>query len=361
MRTVIQASAPGKVILAGEHSVVYGQPALVMAIDKRAFTNIERIEPRAEPIIHITTHDYDTSISTPFSVGSRFFNHQPAHLHPLLQIIQLLYVKEGLGDSLKIDIRSDIPKNAGLGSSAAVCVSLSAALVAAFELEYTLEDISALAFEGEKVVHGTPSGVDNTVATFGGCLRYHQGRTEPVRGSNIQLIIGDTGIPRETKTWISKVRTRYDTCSEVMALTVEAMGRLVGEAEKYLAKRNLERLGEMFDISQGLLSTIGVSIPQIDQLVNAARTAGAYGAKLTGAGGGGNIFALVDEESQQAVVEALQKNGVTPVIVNSEAQGVKSTLLNESLGLTPPKIKTNLFSVLAGIWRGPEPNPLATP
>lgn len=343
MRKVVQVSAPSKIILAGEHSVVYGQPALVIAIDKRAFAKVERTGSIVKPIIQITTQNYGTSISTPFSVGYEFFANQPAHFHPLLQIIQSIYVKEGLHDSLKIDIHSEIPKGAGLGSSAAVCVSLSAALASAFELDYSLEDISALAFEGEKVVHGTPSGVDNTIATFGGCLRYQQGKIKSVRGSDIQLIIGNTGISHETKTWVSKVRSRYDAYPEVIAPIIEAMGFLVGEAEKYLTSGDLERLGELFDINHGLLSTIGVSIPRLDQLVNIARTAGAYGAKLTGAGGGGCMFALVDEKNQQSVFESLQKTAISPVIVNLESQGVRPTMINDSPSLIP-KIKTCGFS-----------------
>jgi len=193
--------------------------------------------------------------------------------------------------------------------------------------------------------------VDNTIATFGGCLRYHKGKTKPERGSDIQLIIGHSGVSRETKTWVSKVRTRYDAYTKVMAPTIEAMGFLVGEAQKHLANGDLERLGEIFDINHGLLRTIGVSIPRLDQLVSVARITDAYGAKLTGVGGGGCMFALVDEKNQQSVFNALQKNNETPIVVNLESQGVKSVILNEFSSLIP-EIKTRgLSGLLSSLCR----------
>ncbi|MHA2203292.1 MAG: mevalonate kinase, partial [Candidatus Hodarchaeales archaeon] len=230
MRKVTQASAPGKIILTGEHSVVYGQPALVMAIDKRTLAKVELIESTTRPIIQITTHNYGNSISIPFTTSTEFFINQPIHFHPLLKIIQSIYMKEGLNDSLKVDIHSEIPRSVGLGSSAAVCVALSAALALAYDLDYSREDISHLAFKGEKVVHGTPSGVDNTIATFGGCLKYQQGKGEPVKFHDIPLILGNTGIPHETKTLISSVRARFSIYPEVMASTIKAMGLLVEDA-----------------------------------------------------------------------------------------------------------------------------------
>ena len=93
MSKIAQASAPGKIILVGEHSVVYGQPALVMAINKRAFVKVERTESMGDPFIQITSRDFGTSTLTPFSVGPEFFANQTAYLHPLLQIIQSIYVK----------------------------------------------------------------------------------------------------------------------------------------------------------------------------------------------------------------------------------------------------------------------------
>ncbi len=315
-----------------------------MAIDKRIFAKIERIESITRPTIQITTRNYGTSISTPFTVGTEFFINQPAHFHPILKILQAVYMKEGLNDSIKVDIHSEIPRSVGLGSSAAVCVAFSAALALAFDLDYSLEDISHLAFKGEKIVHGTPSGVDNTIATFGGCLKYQQGKGEPVKFNDIQLILGNTRIPHETKTLTSSVRARFSTYPEVMASTIEAMGLLVEKAVKYLANGDLERLGETFNINQGLLSTIGVSTPKLDQLINIARIEGAYGAKLTGAGSGGCMFALVDEKSQQSVFQALQKNNITPILTKSEFQGVISVILDKPSSFIPPKMKSRIFS-----------------
>ncbi|MFW9780383.1 MAG: mevalonate kinase [Candidatus Heimdallarchaeota archaeon] len=315
------ATAPGKIILFGEHSVVYGKPALVTAIDKRAHIEVER-HPNTPRKIRISTMDYRSSHEIPFSTAPTFITDQPTHIQPLLRIIQSIYVQEEIEESITVKVASDIPRSAGLGSSASVCVALTAALADLFDLGYSLEQISACAFKGEQLVHGTPSGIDNTVSTFGGCIRYHKGEIEPIEGSLIQLIIGNTGIARETKTWVGKVRSRYDTFPNVIEPVINAMGDLAKEAERVLATRDLVRLGELIDINHGMLSSIGVSIAELDHLVNQARSAGAYGAKLTGAGGGGCMFALVDDENHDKVFRALHESGAGPIRAQFETEGV---------------------------------------
>ncbi|MFW9853886.1 MAG: mevalonate kinase [Candidatus Thorarchaeota archaeon] len=321
MMKTAHASAPGKIILFGEHSVVYGKPALVSAIDKRAHVEVERY-PSASQRICISTVDYKSSHEMLFSTDPNFITGQPMHIHPLLRIIQSVYIQEEIEESITVKVTSDLPRSAGLGSSASVCVALTAALADVFNLGYSLEQISACAFKGEQLVHGTPSGIDNTISTFGGCIRYHKGEIQPIEGSLVQLIIGNTGITRETKTWVGKVRSRYDTFPYVIEPIINAMGDLAKEAEGVLATRDLVRLGELMDINHGMLSSIGVSIAELDHLVNQARSAGAYGAKLTGAGGGGCMFALVDDENHDKVFRALYESGADPIRAQFETEGV---------------------------------------
>ncbi|MHA1214031.1 MAG: mevalonate kinase [Candidatus Hodarchaeales archaeon] len=323
MSQITTASAPGKIILFGEHSVVYGYPALVIAIDKRAYVTVERKHEINRPKIEVSALDYNKRISLPYTEDDIFIKKQPIFMQPFLNILHHFYSNEGVSDSVNIKIRSDIPRSAGLGSSAAVCVAFAAALSQSFGKEFSQDEISSLAFEGEKIVHGTPSGIDNTIATFGGSLEYQKGNINRFSGKNIQLIIGNTGISRETKVWVSKVRSRYEKFPSLMEYMLKSFGTLVVVAKEEFKAGNLRRLGELMDINHGLLSAIGVSIPTLDRFVNAARTAGAYGAKLTGAGGGGCMFALVDDANKDEVLASIKKENGVPVAVNFEAQGVK--------------------------------------
>ncbi|MHA1974361.1 MAG: mevalonate kinase [Candidatus Hodarchaeales archaeon] len=323
MSNVTTASAPGKIILFGEHSVVYGHPALVIAIDKRAFVTVQRLHAIDKPKIEISALDYDKRVSLPYSDENFSLNGQPVFVQPLLGIVHHFYSKYGVSDSLSIKIHSEIPRGAGLGSSAAVCVAFAAALLNSFNKSLSRNEISSLAFEGEKVVHGTPSGIDNTIATFGGSLEYQKGNINHFSGKRIQLIIGNTGISRETKVWVSKVRTRYEDFPNMMEYILKSFGALVVTAKEEFKAGNLKKLGELMDINHGLLNAIGVSIPTLDRFVNAARTSGAYGAKLTGAGGGGCMIALVDDESKDSVLQSIKREDGVPIAVNFESQGFK--------------------------------------
>ncbi|MEM3693468.1 MAG: mevalonate kinase [Candidatus Bathyarchaeia archaeon] len=303
-----EASAPGKVILLGEHFVVFGKPALVMALDKRARVRVKVLDLRA---CDIKVH----SINIP--------NASPAELQPIkeaaIKAMEFLGLEGKRG--LEITVASEIPISAGLGSSAAVSVATIAAVGGLFGVSLTKEDLCRLALEAERLVHKNPSGIDPTIATYGGILLFEKGKPpEPVKlDLDFRLVIGNTGIARSTGEMVAKVGLLQRYHPEIFASILEAAHRLVLEA---LRASDLEGLGRLFNVNHGLLSAVGVSDISLERLVYAARAAGALGAKLTGGGGGGCMIALAKDERLSQVVQAIREAGGEAFIAVPSKEGV---------------------------------------
>jgi mevalonate kinase len=321
------ASAPGKVIILGEHFVVYNEPAVVMAIDLRASVSVEEVE---EPGVHIES--VDLSFSGSFVDGSFVPKLGGKEVKSILEPIYLAS-KALLGErdresGLRIVVKSEIPVAAGLGSSAAVAVATVAAVAKVLEIDLTREEISKLSYSAEEYVHGKPSGIDQTISTFGGVITYRrtQGFTPIEVSTPIPLVIGDTGQKRSTRRLVSMVRERRERYPEVLDLVIRAGGHISVLATEAMRKGDLLSLGELMDIDHGLLSAIGVSNDMLDELVNAARKAGALGAKLTGAGGGGCMIALADMGKIDAVAKAIDAAGGTALRALVSKVGVEACL-----------------------------------
>jgi mevalonate kinase len=217
----------------------------------------------------------------------------------------------------RIDVSSSIPIASGLGSGAAVSVAIVRALVAAAGRDVSAAVASEIAFEVEKLHHGTPSGVDNTVVAFGQPVYFVRGRP-PLPfdlGQPFLLAIGDTGIASPTKVAVGDVRARWEAETERYGRLFDRVGRIVDEARDVIAAGEPEALGPLMDANHELLQEIGVSCPELDRLVLAARQAGAGGAKLCGGGRGGNMLALVTQDTAEAVAHALRAGGAVRVIV----------------------------------------------
>jgi mevalonate kinase len=243
---------------------------------------------------------------------------------PIWAVCKELSYRSGFDYGINISIKSDIPPGAGLGSSAAVSVATVMAASTCLNLNLSKSEISNIAFEAEKIVHGTPSGIDNTIATYGSVILYKKGTIKPVKvKSRIPLVIGDTGIERNTAEWVRKVRLRRDRQSKVVNPIINSIGKLVMESLKLLDKNDLPALGELMDINQGLLEALGVSTFELNKLINVARKNGAYGAKLTGAGGGGCMVALSPKTKQKQIADAILTAQGKPLITNISPKGVK--------------------------------------
>ena len=246
------------------------------------------------------------------------------HRDPLAAIIhataQYLGAKDIRGE---IHIRSDIPIASGLGSGAAVSAALGRAVAALLGCCLLDQNLNDLVYEVEKLHHGTPSGIDNSVVVYETPVYYEKDRTLEflVIADPIQLLVADSGIAALTRDAVSDVRDRYVRQQAETQSLFDRIGDFTEQARTCVETGDTRMLGELMTHNHELLQTLGVSSPALDGLVKAALTAGAYGAKLSGGGRGGNVIAVVDATSLEPVAESLLAAGAKRVIASSVHSG----------------------------------------
>jgi len=306
---MFQTSAPGKIILFGEHAVVYGRPALAVPVTQvQAVAQVE--EDPALPGLWLDAPDIGLS-------GLLEDLLKQAAPSPLAIAIRSVCQAVGVETPprLRVTVSSSIPLASGLGSGAAVSVALFRALSAALHNPLPDERVNQLAYEIEKLHHGTPSGIDNTVITYARPVYF-------VRGEAIQtfraaapftLLIGDTGIAAPTRQSVGDLRRLWQADPPRWETVFDQVAALVREARQAIETGQSLRLGPLMDENHRLLQQMTVSCPELDRLVEAARRAGALGAKLSGGGRGGNMIAQVTPDSAQAVRQALLQAGARQV------------------------------------------------
>jgi mevalonate kinase len=215
-------------------------------------------------------------------------------------------------------LASTIPPARGLGSSAAVAVALVRAIADAAGSPLRPTDVARLANEAEKLTHGKPSGIDASVVALGMPLRFQAGGHVPVAVAKpVTLLIGDTGDREPTRELVRAVRGRMSDRPTVYDRWLDRIGRLVDEASVSLATGDLIKLGRLLDANHLVLQAMRLSTPALDALVAAARSAGALGAKLSGAGGGGIMVAIAegDDASIESIAASLADAGARQVLV----------------------------------------------
>lgn len=305
----IESSATGKVILFGEHAVVYGQPAIAVPVTQvRATVTIEPAPPAAGLTIVAADLNRHVSLATapqdePLAAAAR---------------LALDHLAAPAPDAT-LTIRSTIPIASGMGSGAAVSTAIVRAIAGFLERTLNPADVSALVFEVEKIHHGTPSGIDNTVIAHEQPVYFV--RQHPIErlavGQPFTLLIGDTGVPSPTGKIVGQVRGRWQREPPRYDALFDQVGDIAREARCAIEAGDIDGLGPLMDENHALLIEIGVSSSKLNNLVEAARLAGALGAKLSGAGRGGNMIALVEGDDVECVTEALKKAGAKQVIPTS--------------------------------------------
>jgi mevalonate kinase len=302
-----KASAPGKVILFGEHAVVYGRPALAVPV-MQVTANVE-VSGSARSGIWIDAPD----IALHAELNTLSSD------HPLAAVIHNLFFTLGIDPfpSLDIKINSTIPVASGLGSGAAVSVALVRALSTHLGRSLTDEEVNAFAFEIEKLHHGTPSGIDNTVVTYARPVYFVKGRPPETFkvGSAFTIVIGDTGLSAPTKESVGDVRKLWEADRTRWESVFDKVAEIANVARLKIESGEWEQLGGLMDQNHALLQEMTVSSSPLDRLVQTARKAGALGAKLSGGGRGGNMIALVHPGMAETVAKSLKQAGAKRTIV----------------------------------------------
>ncbi len=240
---------------------------------------------------------------------------QRASINNILSFAGLPLDRQGI----RIRFGGDLVCASGIGASAASCTALARALNDEFNLGWDDEKVNQAAYEGEKGYHGTPSGIDNTAATFGGLIWFQknlEGGPNTMRKINLNeptdLVIANTGITADTADVVADVRRRKERDPQWFHQILERYAKLVSDAEEALTTLDFKRVGALMNTNHDLLREIGVSCDELEELVALAREGGALGAKLTGTGRGGNMIALTPgERLQERVVNAFKERGVT--------------------------------------------------
>jgi mevalonate kinase len=303
------SSAPGKIFVMGEHAVVYDEPALLCAIERRARVTVEE---RSDGGLRVDSEDLTLDGFT-IEYGADASDDPNVDVPERLLEAATGYVDEAVAQArdaagapnagFEVTIESDIPLGAGLGSSAAVVVAAIDAGTRELGVELDREEIAERAYRVEHSVQdGQASRADTFTATMGGAVRVEGEGGESIPAPDLPLVIGYDGGAGDTGKLVADVRA-FREAYPFAADTVETIGDLVDVGEDVLADADLEELGQLMDFNHGLLSALGVSSRSLDAMVWAARDAGALGAKLTGAGGGGCIVALDDTSETETALE----------------------------------------------------------
>lgn len=283
-------SASAKVILFGEHAVVYGQPAVAIPIqDVRASAAVSIDASVTKPVIEAKDLKIEVTLgNSPY----------PEAVLPIIKVIELIDEKivKLPKSGWRLTIWSKIPIGRGLGSSAAISIAIIRALTKAMMKFLSPKDLIRYSFELEKIHHGTPSGIDNTVISLEKPILFRKDH-EPaaIPPSSMFFIIGDTGISKKTSEIVAQVAEARAKNPEQYDHIFNQIGTIARQGSLALKEGDVKRVGKLMNENQILLQRIDVSSPELETLIDAAKVKGALGAKLCGAGKGGCMVAVAQD------------------------------------------------------------------
>jgi len=293
----------GKTILFGEHFVVYGLEGIPAAIGDTTTAQVERIHGKI---------GYDLIDNRPATTGYK--EEKKGEYEPLLRRI-IDYMQ--LTEKIKITLNGNLFCASGVGASAACAVAVARAINDEYKLKWNDYQINKAAFEGETAGSGTPSGIDNTVATYGGFLYFKKNLTggenqiTPVKIKQpIEIVLGNTGKTALTKEVVGDVKIQKESDPDAMQKIFDNYNLVVTSAKKAISEYDLKKIGELMNQNQILLRQINVSCKESEEIITAANSAGAFGAKITGTGRGGLVICLTPgKELQDKVASAIKAKG----------------------------------------------------
>jgi mevalonate kinase len=304
----IHASAPGKLILAGEHVSRYGKPSLVFAIDQRIHAFVEKRNDNKiilnSPEMNVEQEQWPSDKLNYVSVAIKKF-----------------LEKTGKKDAFTLTTKSEMIE--GVGSSAASVIATLGALNEFFKTKLSKKQIMELGFEVIFEIQGFGSGIDIATAVYGGLIHFEKDKeSHQVTDRQLPIIVGNTGLKVKSKPIVEAVQAKEKKYPDIFHAVIESIAKISMMEEDAIKKWDLRALGELMNLNHGLLYTEGVSSDILEKLVWAAKGAGAYGAKLSGAGVGDNMIALCPEDKINDVKKAIEKAGGTILPVKMDPKGL---------------------------------------
>lgn len=341
---MILVSAPGKVHLIGEHAVVYGEPAIIVAIGKRTYVKIEPAKNVIFKDLSWPKISHCWKTKEIFEITKKTIKlwekcNQRKNFSPLFEFVKKNHYENyrasilGLAmNNLKISsgfsitVKSEIPSGAGLGSSASRAVAITKAISEFFQKRISLKKINEIAFQQEKIIHGTPSGGDNFTCCFGGLIWFKKGKRKseikslkreiPYKLENFVFV--NTGLPKETTgELVQKVKKLN---KEYRTKRIKEIGKMSYEMVRALKRKDFQKMKEIINKTQKILAELGVSTKKIDRIVKAVQEIGGA-AKLSGAGGGGIV--LCYHQEKEKLINLLKQMGYQPWESELGVEGVK--------------------------------------
>ena len=292
------ASAPGKVILFGEHFVVYGVKAILCSINKRVTVTAEKTSERKISInSKIGKLDLDPN---------KLISEINSPLKPFYYLANKAIENKDTGIHIQID--SEIPLGAGLGSSSACCVAGAAAIFKLFG-DISKEKVLKLAIEAERTIFENTSGADCTVCTYGGIMEYdkNKGFKKIEHEPNFQLVIINSNMEHSTQSMVSKVKEFENKNKEEFSKLSNLESKLVEDVLKLVKENKIQEIGQKMNQNQEYLENIGISNKELTKMIKIGQES-SFGAKITGSGGGGCIFALTNESNLQNILKKFKDN-----------------------------------------------------
>ena len=292
------ASAPGKVILFGEHFVVYGVKAILCSINKRVTVTAEKTSERKISI--------NSKIGKLELDPNKLISEINSPLKPFYYLANKAIENKDTGIHIQID--SEIPLGAGLGSSSACCVAGAAAIFKLFG-NISREEVLKLAIEAERTIFENTSGADCTVCTYGGIMEYdkNKGFKKIEYEPNFQLVIINSNIEHSTQSMVSKVKEFENKNTEEFSRLSDLESKLVEDVLKLVKENKIQEIGQKMNQNQEYLENIGISNKELTKMIKIGQES-SFGAKITGSGGGGCIFALTNESNLQNILKKFKDN-----------------------------------------------------
>jgi len=316
---MVKASAPGKLMLFGEHAVIYQKPCIVISADHRISVSLIKRNDNnivlSAPELNIENQIISADLKKSYLKKVSF----------VLSAVKNFFKKHGIKSGLDITTKSEFSDKIGLGSSSAVVVSAVKALSKLFDIKLNKKEIFDLSYRAVLDVQGLGSGFDVAAAVYGGALLFVTGgkTINPIEITEMPLVVGYTGIKADTPTLVRMVHEKKLKEPDKVNNIFNEIENIVNLAKSEIKNKNWGEVGRLMNLNQDLLKNLDVSSKELESLIEAALGAGAYGAKLSGAGGGDCMIAIADENNLDKIRQAIKEAGGVIVDAKIPADGVR--------------------------------------